>query len=173
MSGAGTTTTPTFSPIAPTIGGIDQTSNNTFEAWTGGKPNLQRTRLDTTALTTIKHLSQLRPAGYNGQKSQARRTEFTRDKITKRTKLTKLKKELHQDHVEFGLDTIEYLPKNGAMVSVILNSDSFTSDEAEVAYNSEYIKYNGYWRSNDREAASRLLNGLPRFPATICRVTFS
>ena len=67
---------------------------------------------------------------------------------------------MHKDHVDLGLDTIEYLPKDGDMVSVILHSDSFTSEEAEAAYNSEYVKYDGYCQSNDREAADRLLNGL-------------
>lgn len=136
MSSTATTTTPPFTPTTPTVGGVVQTSSNTFEAWTGGKPNLQRDGLDTTASTTLKHLSQLRPAGYNGQKSQALRTEFSRSEITKNTKITKLKKEMHKDHVDLGLDTIEYLPKDGDMVSVILNSDSFTSEEAEAAYNS-------------------------------------
>ena len=160
MSSTATTTTPPFTPTTPTVGGVVQTSSNTFEAWTGGKPNLQRDGLDTTASTTLKHLSQLRPTGYNGQKSQALRTEFSRSEITKNTKITKLKKEMHKDHVDLGLDTIEYLPKDGDMVSVILNSDSFTSEEAEAAYNSEYVKYDGYCQSNDREAADRLLNGL-------------
>jgi hypothetical protein len=59
----GTTTVanPPLLPIAPTIGGIVQTTTSEYSAWTGGQPNVTWTGLAATAPTDFHSPNQLRP----------------------------------------------------------------------------------------------------------------
>ncbi|CAJ1953529.1 unnamed protein product [Cylindrotheca closterium] len=102
-----------FSPTTPTLGNKVRTSSSTETAWTGGKSNPARTGLDPSASNTMEHPGQLRPTGYEAMKSATYRRTSDLVSITKKTKMTRFKKELWQT-ADLRCDKLRYVHERGS-----------------------------------------------------------
>ena len=162
LSGTTITTVPNsivFKPKVPNRGGLVQISDKCWEAFTGGKSNDTCDGLAGPAVQL--YAGQLRPIGSYSQKCQALRVKHdkNRPRITKKTKISRMKRDLFQSLVEEGLDSITYLPDaKGKAKCVILESDAFDMTSARDAYARVMPTYDNYDLANDHDASTKLLN---------------
>ena len=95
MPDADAKTLSVYKPTQPIMGGLEQTSLTKFMAWTGGKPKLDWTGLDSTASQTKKSPKQLRATDAGSQsKTYSVRTKGLETKYGRGKNLTEFVKDV-------------------------------------------------------------------------------
>ena len=134
-SGSATGSSPkstVFKPNVPQFGGIEEVGTDSWAAWTGGKPRADWTGLVNPTPTSINP-GQYRSNSIAGKaKSQVYRVQGLETKFTKDSDLLTFQKEVMEDLVQHGLDTIAYVqdPVDNRKVTLVITEHArFTLSE--------------------------------------------
>ena len=115
-----TSTTNPVPPIKPTVpkfGDLVEISKDHFVAWTGGKPKADWTGLENPSPPSIDP-NQYRVSSISSRaKSKAYRTKGLEKKFTCTSDLLVFQKKVWKHLVEYGLDTITYVPDPAASMN--------------------------------------------------------
>jgi len=159
----GSTTTSTFAPAKPKMGGTSKQSEGTETPWTGGMPMHDWSGLVNPEPDSILP-TQYRPLSIGSStKSHHYRTAGLQTKFTLGSDLLPLQKKMLQHFEEYGLDTITYLPdpyKTESMACVVTDYARFTVAEAQTRESLNRTKFDQYDHQNDKDAIKFLQNSL-------------
>jgi hypothetical protein len=165
-SATGTTSGPQktpFKPKPPTIGGIKELTPTDYVAWTGGKPNLQWTAIDSNDRGYTSPGQFRSHSVSTSQKSHETRQTGLSIKMTKKGDLKRFETNVWSHLQDKGLDTIAYLPDavdTTRVSSVVTEYTRFSVDSATKQAQLIVNKYDEYDTANDHEACEFLLNSL-------------
>ena len=131
------TTSATFKPKEPKLGGLVQTGDTIYSPWTGGKPQSDWKNLAKPPTDIVPTM--YRPTGASSaQKSLAYRVKTLETKLSAGGNLQQFEEDVWHHFVTHGLDTITYLPdladKSASpnMVSMIDNHSRWSPGGATV-----------------------------------------
>ena len=153
-----TPSTVVFKPKTPIMGGLAQITTTKWQAFTGGKPNVNYDALESPPQAS--HHSQYRAIGTEDSKGSTSRTEWPHSKISQSSSIVTVKDLLHEFFKQHGMDTISYLVVDGAVRSVVDEIDQFEETAALAAYDTVSAKYDSYCKANDLAAAKLFLNAM-------------
>jgi hypothetical protein len=160
----GAEATTTYRPTKPTMGGVQKQSDNSYIAYTGGKPQAGWFGPDEPNPKLIM-ATQCRPTS-NGAatKGMHYRTLGVEPKFTRISDLLTFQKKISDHLVRHGMDTITYLtdPTDSTkVVSILGEHDQFTLKEAkDIEEKDQSSSYDQYDESNIRDSKTFLLNSL-------------
>ena len=158
-----------FKPKPPKFGGLKQVSNDTWAAWTGGKPHTDWTGLADPIPSTIDP-NQFRVTSISSRaKSKAYRVQGLPKKFSRTGDLQVFQKKVWKHLVEHGLDTITYMTDptdEKKVVSVVDSHARFDVKEGIKQANdmantkSIHETWDSYDLDNIRDAKDFLYNSL-------------
>lgn len=120
---------PSFQVATPRMGGKQRQSEDTWIAWTGGKPKSDWSELVEPIPNSIQP-NQYRPTTVSSStKSQFYRTAGLTTPFSRKSDLLTFQTEVMEKLEEYGMDTISYLPSPldpEDMISVITDHSRYT-----------------------------------------------
>ena len=130
-----TTATPTatvaripFKPTTPKFGGVEEVGQDTWAAWTGGKPKADWTGLLDPSPVSVTPTQYCSSSVSSQAKARAYRVHGLETKFSRNSDLQTFQKKVWKHLVEHGMDTITYLEdpiKSTEVASVVTDHARF------------------------------------------------
>jgi len=153
-----------FLPPTPKMGGITKINAIEQVAWTGGKPLVDWSGLDSKSPTSPVSPNQYRSASVStSQKSHFYRTTGLPEKFKEKDDLPLFEHKLWKHLTNHGMDSISYVPDpqdNTIMLSCVENHSRFTVESITTLIQDQLPLYDAYDKSNDSAAIDFLLDSL-------------
>lgn len=162
--GTGVPTTPAGSVIVPpTMGGVLEVETGIYNAWTGGKPNVDWTSLDVASATLPVTPHMFRPSGARDGKAYSYRKKGMETKFGMKDDLKTFCRHVMKHLVENGMDTISYLPDPSdptKMESIVEVPNKFTKTYVATQVDNYEALFDSYDNLNGRTAIAFVLSSL-------------
>ena len=158
-----------FKPDEPVMGGIKEIDTDKFMAWTGGKPKIDWSGLETKQ--NAVRPTQFRAQGVADVKSYTHRVSGLKIKLDKDAALENFCTNFWKHMKTCGMDTIAYVPDPAdktVMKSVVENHARFTKEYVKEQVTYLKTQWDNYDLNNDDEAKQFLLNSMkPNFKTSV------
>ena len=155
--------TDVFMPDRPRMGGLVQSSKDTYVPWTGGKPKPDWKGLDDKAKDHPVRSLQLRT--FTDKRYLDRVTGPVEKFDKKKGDFSRLQDELVRHFMKHGMDTIMYLLdplSKSSMLNIVTEHPRFTHTKVREAMKQQVSMYDKYDANNDAAAQDYLLDSLDK-----------